>query len=129
MTAREIWEKYKSDTAQEQRTPSEYMEAAKAGQVMASRLAPELIYDQGRLFGRGWMFHSGGVLNRGNGDNRCCSNTFLEDFGVPEVEKALTIYLYWRLFPERFRDRPEYHSQPGEPRTALMGLVRSFFFR
>lgn len=42
-------------------------------------------------------------------NNLCCSNTFArDDIEIPSIEKAATIYLWYTLFPERFRDRPTY---------------------
>jgi hypothetical protein len=43
---------------------------------------------------------------RVNGD--CCLYTFAEDPGTPFEEKILTVYLWKKLFPERFRTRPRH---------------------
>ena len=36
---------------------------------------------------------------------KCCSETFDSEDEIPKIEKALTIYLWWKLFPERFNTR------------------------
>lgn len=130
MTGKEIWDNYKQETAREQTTmpqPEQFVTAAKAGRAIASRLAPELEQDTDRLVGNGRMFHSGGVLG-GNRASECCSHTFTEDFWVPEIEKALTIYLYWKLFPDRFRTRPDYHVASLADPMGLLDGRRPYFF-
>lgn len=77
-------------------------------EAIVHKLAPELHIDVYRVYrsdvdepliaDAGGMYIAGGF--------HCCSFTFLlGGLWVPELERALTFYLYWKLFPDRFRDR------------------------
>lgn len=41
-----------------------------------------------------------------NSTTECCSYTFYESEPIPPWERALTFYLYKKLLPERFNNRP-----------------------
>jgi hypothetical protein len=79
---------------------------AKAFRVV-KKLAPEVQIGYNALWGSGieatyWSL---------NGE--CCSHTFSnKDAGIPVLEKSLTIYLWAKLFPDRFTRRPE-HTKWG----------------
>jgi hypothetical protein len=49
-------------------------------------------------------------------NRECCFHTFdLLDRGIPPLEQALTLYLWKKLFPERYRLRPLYPGWLGLP--------------
>lgn len=83
-----------------------------------AQLAPELVpngnflvpknndqYDEGY----GFVVTENGLKRFPFDIGFCCSETFPGDDGIPKVEKSLTIYLYWKLFPERFEQRDKYN--------------------
>ena len=58
----------------------------------------------------GQIFYPGGVGDRRRlACHECCSFTFgaYGGRGIPYVEQSLTIFLYWKLFPKRFANRPQ----------------------
>lgn len=54
------------------------------------------------------VYQADGVLLDNVGHTECCSMTFCHarDADIPYAERALTIYLWKKLFPQRYRMRP-----------------------
>ncbi len=69
---------------------------------VVKRLAPEASVDGKRLIGPKLYVEFGNVVN-----HECCLYTFpsCEDLEIPVVERNLTLYLWRKLFPERFANR------------------------
>jgi hypothetical protein len=74
---------------------------------MVKRLAPEVRIDGCSLHldtpEDVFRFNSRGVQS--GMDVVCCSETFEENDRTPEIEKSLTIYLWWKLFQKDFVNR------------------------
>jgi hypothetical protein len=56
-----------------------------------------------------WQAADGTIVDYKSRDGRCCSHTYDvwgRDHGIPDAEKALTYYLWGKLYPKRFKKRP-----------------------
>lgn len=74
------------------------------------RLAPEVSVMDGELYTSQLIVRSNGLIDRQQACGYCCENTFRRDRRVPDLEKSLTFYLYWKLFPKRFSSRPHHYD-------------------
>lgn len=114
---RQLWNNFVFGQAQQaykQPDPAQWREAFNKALEVVRRLAPEMtVESSSRITGpNGVRSYEQGMILQGSFRDEailCCANTFVDDPWVPGIEKALTFYLYYRLFPDRFRNRPEWH--------------------
>lgn len=73
------------------------------------KLAPEVTADAQYLYSAEIRAQNGNIVNR-----KCCWHTFDEDVDrhIPMMEKNVTLYLWAKLFPERFANRKSYRVWP-----------------
>lgn len=86
------------------------IKARQAAAVNVTRLAPELHMIDGTLQTGRLTVAPNGMFDRQAGASYCCENTFRKDCHVPDLEKMLTYYLYWKLFPKHFVKRPHHYD-------------------
>src|SRR5208282_1646352 len=89
--------------------PSPGVRARRKADKLVKRLAPELKIRDGCLLDiSGVEYHERRVINRvWPPINECCHYTFNygREYNIPETEKALTIYLWRKLYPIRYAKR------------------------
>jgi hypothetical protein len=115
MEGRELWKDFRRNLAKSTSyVPSQ--EADERAIRAVRRFAPEAGF---LMLGRydAVIIGNGIKATEAEMNGNCCRNTFgfpLED-GCPLLERALTLYLWQKLFPKRFRLRrkhPEWKTLP-----------------
>lgn len=96
--------------------------AEQAARQIVQRLAPEIRIDdeessyngtihfkdtssRSEIGARSASISSNRLLD-GRCHHHCCAFTFDGYTRIPRLEQSLTIYLYWKYFPKRFKSRP-----------------------
>jgi hypothetical protein len=104
--------------------------ATRSALIMVKKFAPEAksfgnILQVEQNYFSGSAFCGFGESRFSDSYNGCCSNTFsaLSEHSPPPLEQALTIYLYWKYFPERFKNRPLFRFKANSRMAALFASI------
>jgi hypothetical protein len=85
--------------------------AEEKAKVILKKLAPEAHINLGPrqpvISGSGIWSDEGRIGGLKEDAPLCCMYTFSEaDYGIPWIERALTLYLWKKLYPKRVKNRP-----------------------